>query len=139
MERRVVVTGMGALTPIGKDAKSFWKNLKLGKCGIDEIKRFDTTNFSVKLAAELKGYSDEEYFERKEAKRLDGFSKYAMIASREAWKDSGLDKDIEDMEKVGIVYGSGIGGVETIERENENLIKKGPRKSITNVYTYGNS
>ena len=126
MERRVVITGLGAITPIGNDAKEFWKSIKEGKCGIDQITKFDTTDFKVKLAAEVKGYNPEDYFDRREAKRLDTFSQYAMIASREAWKDSGLDKETENMERVGVIIGSGIGGIETIETENQKCIERGP-------------
>ena len=126
MERRVVITGLGAITPIGNDAKEFWKGIKEGKCGIDQITKFDTTDFKVKLAAEVKGYNPEDYFDRREAKRLDTFSQYAMIASREAWKDSGLDKETENMERVGVIIGSGIGGIETIETENQKCIERGP-------------
>lgn len=126
MERRVVVTGLGAITPIGNDVEEFWKGIKEGKCGIDEITKFDTTNFKVKLAAEVKGYNPEEYFDRREAKRLDLYSQYAMIASREAWKDSKLDKEKENMERVGVIIGSGIGGVNTIEEEQRKCLEKGP-------------
>ena len=126
MERRVVITGLGALTPIGNSAEDFWDGIKVGKCGIDQITKFDITNFKVKLAGELKGYNPEDYFERRLAKRLDKFSQYAMVASREAWKDSGLDKETENMERVGVIIGSGIGGIETIEEENEKCIRKGP-------------
>ena len=126
MERRVVITGLGAITPLGNDVKSFWDGIKEGKCGIDQITKFDTTDFKVKLAAEVKGYNPEDYFERREAKRLDMFSQYAMIASREAWKDSRLDKETENMERVGIIIGSGIGGIETIETENRKCVEKGP-------------
>ena len=126
MERRVVITGLGALTPIGNNTEEFWNGIKEGKCGVDEIKSFDITNFKVKLAAELKGYNPEDYFDKREAKRLDKFSQYAMIAAREAWKDSGLDKETENMERVGIIIGSGIGGIQTIETEHEKCISKGP-------------
>ncbi len=126
MERRVVITGLGAITPIGNSAEEFWEGIKEGKCGIDQITKFDTTDFKVKLAAEVKGYNPEDYFDRREAKRLDEFSQYAMIASREAWKDSGLDKETENMERVGIIIGSGIGGIQTIETENQKCIEKGP-------------
>ncbi len=126
MERRVVITGLGAITPIGNNAKEFWDGIKTGKCGIDEIKSFDATNFKVKLAAELKNFNPEDYFDKREAKRLDKFSQYAMIAAREAWKDSGLDKETENMERVGIIIGSGIGGIKTIEVENEKCITRGP-------------
>ena len=126
MERRVVITGLGALTPIGNNTNEFWNGIKEGKCGIDQITKFDTTNFKVKLAAEVKGYNPEDYFDRREAKRLDKFSQYAIVAAREAWQDSGLDKETENMERVGIIIGSGIGGIETIEAENEKCIMKGP-------------
>ena len=124
--KRVVITGLGAITPIGNNVEEFWNGIKEGKCGIDEIKAFDTSNFKVKLAAEVKNYNQEDYFERREAKRLDKFSQYAIIAAREAWKDSKLDKEKEEMERVGIVVGSGIGGIETIETENKKCIEKGP-------------
>ena len=124
--KRVVITGLGAITPLGNNVDEFWKGIKDGKCGIDYITKFDTTDFKVKLAAEVKGYNAEDYFDRREAKRLDKFSQYAMIASREAWKDSGLDKEKENMERVGIVIGSGIGGIQTIETENQKCIEKGP-------------
>ena len=81
--RRVVITGLGAITPIGNNVEEFWNGIKEGKCGINKITAFDTTDFKVKLAAEVKGYNPEEYFDRKEAKRLDKFSQYAMIAARE--------------------------------------------------------
>ena len=126
MERRVVITGLGAVTPIGNNTKDFWEGIKEGKCGIDEITRFDTTNFKVKLAAELKDFNAEDYFDRREAKRLDRFSQYAIVASREAWKDSGLDKETENMERVGVIIGSGIGGIGTTEEEHEKYMTKGP-------------
>lgn len=126
MERRVVITGLGAITPIGNTVEDFWNGIKEGKCGIDEITAFDTSDFKVKLAAEVKGYVPEEHFERREAKRLDKYSQYAIIAAREAWKDSGLDKEKENMERVGVVVGSGIGGIDTIEQENRKCVEKGP-------------
>ena len=126
MERRVVITGLGAITPIGNNTEEFWNGIKEGKCGIDEITHFDTTNFKVKLAAEVKGYNPEEYFDRKAAKRLDTFSQFAIIAAKEAWKDSKLDKETENMERVGVIVGSGIGGLETMEKEMANIHEKGP-------------
>ena len=126
MERRVVITGMGALTPIGNNVEEYWKGLKEGKCGIDEITYFDNTNFKVKLAAELKGYNPEDYFDRRDAKRTDRFSQYAIVASREAWKDSGLDKEKENMERIGVVLGSGIGGLQTMEGDIIKYAEKGP-------------
>ena len=115
MERRVVITGLGAVTPIGNNTNDFWEGIKEGKCG-----------FKVKLAAELKDFNAEDYFDRREAKRLDRFSQYAMVAAREAWNDSGLDKETENMERVGIIIGSGIGGIGTTEEEHEKYMTKGP-------------
>lgn len=126
MERRVVITGLGAITPIGNNVEEFWKGIKEGKCGIDEITEFDTSNFKVKLAGEVKGFNAEEHFEKREAKRMDRFSHFAVVAAREAWKDSGLDKEKEDMTRVGVIVGSGIGGLGTIEKDNRSLVEKGP-------------
>ncbi len=126
MERRVVITGLGAITPIGNNVEEFWKGIKAGKCGIDEITHFDATEYKVKLAAEVKGYNPEEYFDRRNAKRLDKFSQFAIIAAKEAWNDSKLDKEKENMERVGVILGSGIGGLETMEKEMSNIYEKGP-------------
>ena len=126
MERRVVVTGMGAITPIGNNVEEFFNGLIEGKCGIDNITLFDTEKFKVKLAAQVKGYNAEDYFDRRAAKRLDRFSQFAMIAAREAMKDSGITKENTNMERVGIVVSSGIGGLGTIEEQNINLNQKGP-------------
>ena len=126
MKRRVVITGLGAITPIGNNVDEFWKGIKEGKCGIDEITEFDASNFKVKLAGEVKGFNAEEHFEKREAKRMDRFSQFAVVAAREAWKDSGLDKEKEDMSRVGVIVGSGIGGLGTIEKDNRSLVEKGP-------------
>lgn len=126
MERRVVVTGIGAITPIGNTVEEFWDGIKKGECGIDEITLFDTSNQKVHLAAEVKNYIPEERLDKKSARRLDRFSQFAVIAAKEAWEDSGLDREKEDMTRVGLAVGSGIGGLGTIEKENKNLLEKGP-------------
>lgn len=126
MERRVVITGLGAITPIGNDAKEFWKGIKEGKCGIDEITHFDITDYKVKLAAEVKDYNPEDYFDKRSAKRMDRFSQFAIVAAKEAWADSKLDKEKENMERVGVILGSGIGGLNTMQADISNLILKGP-------------
>ena len=126
MERRVVITGLGAITPVGNNTEEFWKNIKAGKCGIDEITAFDTTNYKVKLAGEVKNYNPEDYFDKRTAKRMDRFSQFAIIATKEAWKDSKLDKEKENMERVGVILGSGIGGLNTMEKDITNLVEKGP-------------
>lgn len=128
MERRVVVTGIGAITPIGNTADEFWKGIKEGKCGIDEITEFDTTDFKVKLAAEVKNLNLEEHFDRKEIKRMDKYSHLAIIAAREAMKDSGINSENTDMDRVGIVVSSGIGGLATIETANKAYVEKGADK-----------
>ncbi len=126
MERRVVVTGLGAITPIGNNVEEFWKGIKEGKCGIDEITHFDTTDYKVKLAAEVKDYNPDDYFDRKSSKRMDIFSQFAIIASREAMKDSGINSENTDMERVGAIVSTGIGGLPTIEKDNRALVEKGP-------------
>ena len=100
MERRVVITGLGAITPIGKDTQETWKGIKNKKCGIDNISLFDTTNFKTKLAAEVKEYNPLSYFEPKQAKRLDKSSQLAIIAAREAVKSSGITKENTDFDRV---------------------------------------
>lgn len=126
MKNRVVITGMGAITPIGKNVDEFFKSIVSGKCGIDNITLFDTTNFKVKLASEVKEYNSEDYFDRKSAKRLDRFTQFGMIAAREAIKDSGINEENTNLERVGIIVSSGIGGLNTIEEQNLNLNTKGP-------------
>ncbi len=126
MERRVVITGLGAITPIGNNVEEFWNGIKEGKCGIDEITRFDTSDFKVKLAGEVKGFNVEDYIDKREAKRMDRFSHFAIVASREAWKDSGLNREKEDMTRVGVIVGSGIGGIGTIEKDIQKMFEKGP-------------
>lgn len=126
MERRVVVTGMGAITPIGKNVEEFWESIKQGKCGIDEITLFDTTGYKAKLAAEVKDFNPEEYFGRRDAKRMDRYTQFAMVAAREALKDSQIDMEKEDKTMIGVSIGSGIGGLTTIEKEKMEWIEKGP-------------
>ena len=126
MERRIVVTGIGAITPIGNNVEEFWKGIKEGVCGIDEITLFDTTDYKVKLAGELKNYNPEEYFEKKEIRRLDRYAQIAIVATREAMKDSQLNMEEEDKTRVGVIVSSGIGGLTTIEQQKEVLINKGP-------------
>ncbi len=126
MNRRVVITGLGAITPIGNTADEFWKGLVEGKCGIDEITLFDTTDFKVKLAGEVKNFKVEEYFDRREAKRLDRYSHLALVAARELMKDSKLDVEKIDATRFGVAVSSGIGGLQTIENNKAILIEKGP-------------
>ena len=126
MERRVVVTGIGAVTPIGNTTAEFWAGIKAGKCGIDEITKVDTSDLKVKLAAEVKNYNPEDYFDRRTARRMDLYSQYAVVASREALKDSGITAENTDMNRVGTIIGSGIGGLNTMEKDIGACAIKGP-------------
>lgn len=118
-KRRVVVTGLGGVTPVGNDPETIWNNIKNGYNGIGEITKFDTTDYKVKIAAEVKDFDPEKYLDYKSIKRFDDFSIYALYASAQAYEDSGLGEDV-DMNRVATVYGSGIGGLKTIE---DNVIK----------------
>jgi 3-oxoacyl-[acyl-carrier-protein] synthase II len=115
--KRVVVTGLGALTPIGNNIEEYWDALKNGKSGSAPITYFDTEKFKTKFACELKNFNVEDYFDRKEARKLDKFAQYALVASDEAIKDSGLDLDAIDKLRVGVIWGAGIGGLETFQDE----------------------
>ena len=119
--RRVVVTGLGALTPIGNDISSYWDGLVSGKSGADLITYFDTSKFKTQFACELKGFDPLNYLDRKEARKLDKFAQYAIVCSDEAIKDSGLDFDKVERSRVGVIWGSGIGGFETIQNEMINF------------------
>tara|TARA_R110000751_G_scaffold93658_3_gene182829 strand:- start:5411 stop:6661 length:1251 start_codon:yes stop_codon:yes gene_type:complete len=119
--KRVVVTGLGALTPIGNNIEEYWEGLKNGKSGSAPITYYDTEKFKVKFACELKNYNAEDYFDRKEARKLDRFAQYALISSDEAIKDSGLDLDKLDKFRVGVIWGAGIGGLETFQNEVLNF------------------
>jgi 3-oxoacyl-[acyl-carrier-protein] synthase II len=115
--KRVVVTGLGALTPIGNTKDEYWEGLRTGKSGSAPITYFDTEKFKTKFACELKGYDPLTFFDRKEARKLDRFAQYALVSSNEAIADSGLDMDKIDKFRVGVIWGAGIGGLETFQNE----------------------
>ena len=125
MERRVVITGLGAIGPIGNNVEELWEGIKTNKCGIDKITLFDTSTFKTKLAAEVKNYNPLDYFEAKQAKRLDRVSQFALIAAREAFKDSKMTEENTDFDRVGIFVSSGIGGLITIQNQCETNMQKG--------------
>lgn len=127
-KRRVVITGIGAISPIGKTAPEMWEAMKAGQHGIAENTAFDTTNYEVKLAAEVKGFDPLLYFSKMEAKRLDRYAQFALISAREAFEDADLAGKIEDPYRFGVVYASGIGGIQTIETEQQKLVEKGVRR-----------
>lgn len=115
--RRVVVTGLGALTPIGNTVEEYWNNLINGVSGAAPITYFDTTNFKTKFACEVKNFKVEDFIDRKEARKMDRYAQYAMVASAEAVSDAGFDMDTLDKDRVGVIWGSGIGGLETFQEE----------------------
>ena len=125
-KNRVVVTGMGAITPIGNDVESFWRSLKEKKVGIGQISTFDTTDYKVKLAAEVKDFDAKEYMDVKASKRMERFSQFAVAAAKEALEDSGLSLEKEDPYRIGVCVGSGIGSLQSMEKEHKKLLEKGP-------------
>lgn len=128
MSRRVVVTGLGAVTPIGLNINDFWNGIKEGKIGFDHITKFDTTDYKCHIAAELKDFNAKDYMDFKSAKRMEPFSQYAVVAAKEAIEDSGLDMSKEDPYMVGCAIGSGIGSLDAMEREHQKLLTKGPNR-----------
>lgn len=128
MERRVVITGVGSITPIGKNADETWKGIENKECGIDNIASFDTTNFKTKLAAEVKDYNSADYFDVKQSKRFDRSSQFAIVAAREAVNDSAITKENTDYNKVGVFVSTGIGGLKTIQEQCEINYAKGNKR-----------
>ena len=128
MSRRVVVTGLGAVTPIGNSVDDFWTSVKAGKIGFDHITKFDTTDYKCHIAAELKDFNPQDFMDRKAAKRMEPFSQYAVAAAKQAIDDSGLDIEKEDPYMVGCAIGSGIGSLQAMDRETQKLYEKGPNR-----------
>lgn len=126
--KRVVITGLGAITPIGIGKEEYWNSLLEGKSGIDYITRFDTGGFVTKIGAEVKGFAPEDYMDKKESRRMDRFTQYAVAGTYLALKDGEIDLEKEDRERIGVIIGSGIGGIETLENEHSKLLQKGPRR-----------
>ena len=124
--KRVVVTGMGAITPIGLNTEEYWESLKAGKIGFGEITQFDTTEFKVKVAASVKGFEGKNYMDVKSARRMELFCQYAVAAAKEAMQQSGIDMESEDPYRVGCAIGSGVGSLQAMEREHKKLLEKGP-------------
>ncbi|HOJ37843.1 MAG TPA: beta-ketoacyl-ACP synthase II [Ignavibacteriales bacterium] len=128
MKRRVVITGIGAITPIGNNVSDYWKNLCDGVSGVDFITRFDPKDVKTKFAAEVKNYNPEDHFDRKEVRTLDLFAQFALVAADEAIKDSNINHEEIDKNRVGVVFGSGIGGLKTSEEQHEVMFKNGPQR-----------
>jgi len=128
-ERRVVVTGLGVITPIGNDVPSFWQALKAGKSGVGKITTFDASKFDSQIAAEIKDFHPELYgISVKEMKRMEKFVQYALASTQQALESANLDLEKENLEKIGVLIGSGIGGLDRMEEEHSNYLKKGPGK-----------
>ena len=128
LKRRVVVTGLGAITPIGNSVAEFWDGIRKGKVGIGEITKFDTTDYKVKLAAEVKDFVPGDHMDKKAARRMEAFSQYAVAAAREAYEDSGLEIEKEDPFRAGVMIGSGIGSLQVAEQSYEKILTKGPAR-----------
>lgn len=128
MKRRVVVTGIGAVTPLGNTAEETWSAIKEGKSGIGPLTRVDSEKFPAKVAAEIKDFDIEQYVERKEARKMDRFTHYALAAALMAHKDSGLEINEENAHRVGVWIGSGIGGMETYEQQFLTFQERGARR-----------
>ena len=126
MSRRVVVTGLGAITPIGLSVEEFWQSVKAGKIGFAPITKFDTSEYKCHIAAEVKGFEGKNYMDFKAAKRMELFSQYAVAAAKEAISDAKLDMEKEDPYRIGCAIGSGIGSLQAMEREHIKLLEKGP-------------
>ncbi|MCA3069765.1 MAG: beta-ketoacyl-ACP synthase II [Rhodocyclaceae bacterium] len=126
--RRVVVTGLGVISPVGNSIPEAWDNLVAGRTGIADVTRFDTTGFSCRFAGEVKGFDVEQYMPAKEARHMDTFIHYGMAAGIQAWVDSGIEVTEQNAERIGVIVGSGIGGLPLIEQTHADLVAKGPRR-----------
>ncbi len=128
MKRRVVITGLGAVTPVGLNVADLWENLLSGRSGISLIEKFDTTDFTSKIAGEIKNFNAEDYFDKKEIKKLDLYTQFALVAAREAMKDAGLNPGSYNPDRAGCVMGAGIGGIWTFQEETEKFFNKGAKR-----------
>lgn len=126
MSRRVVITGIGVVSSVGMGLDEFWSSIKQGKNGISLVEKFDTTEYATKVAAEIKNFNATDYVDKKEAKRMDTFTQYAMAAAKMAFTMSGIKVEEEDSFRIGVIVGSGIGGIETFENQTRTLVEKGP-------------
>ena len=124
MKRRVAVTGLGAVTPIGNTAEEFWNGIREGRVGIGPITKFDASGYEVKIAAEVKGFVAKERLDFKSAKRMELFSQYAVAAAKEAFADAGIDLAQEDPYRAGVIIGSGIGSLKTVEDNYTRIVEK---------------
>ena len=124
--KRVVVTGVGAITPVGNNSETFWKSIKEGVCGVDKVTLFDASEYKTQIAGEVKNFNVEDFIDKKEARKMDRYTQFALIAATEAFNNSGIDMSKENPWRVGVITGSGIGGMNTFEEQHANLMEKGP-------------
>lgn len=128
MHKRVVITGLGVVSPLGTGLEKFWSNLVAGVSGVGPITRFDATDYCTRIAAEVKDFNPGDFIDRKTARRMDRFAQYALAATRMALEDSGLNLEKTNRDKIAVILGSGIGGIETLEQQKETLLKRGPER-----------
>lgn len=128
MHKRVVITGLGVVSPLGTGLEKFWSNLIAGVSGVGPITRFDATDYCTRIAAEVKDFNPGDFMDRKTARRMDRFAQYALAATRMALEDSGLNLEKTNRDKIAVILGSGIGGIETLEQQKETLLKRGPER-----------
>ena len=128
MKKRVVITGLGAITPVGNTAADFWQALLAGKSGIGPITRFDAAEYDAKIAGEVKGFEPTAFIDKKEARRMDRFTQFTIAAAKMALDDSGIDLEKADKSRIGSFVGSGIGGMDTLHEQYKNLFEKGPNR-----------
>jgi len=128
MKKRVVITGMGVVTSLGIGVEKFWNSIKEGKCGISAVTKFDVTDYTTKVAATIENFDATEFIDKKEAKRMDRYTQFAMAAAKMAVESSKLDLNSIDKKRMGVIIGSGIGGIETLEEQHLILLNKGPKR-----------
>ena len=137
MKRRVVVTGLGAVTPVGNTVEEFWSSVREGKVGIGPITKFDTSEYKVKLAAEVKGFSAKERMDFKAAKRMEPFAQYAVAAAKEAFEDAKIDMSQENPYRAGVIVGSGIGSLQAVETNYEKILQSESSDGSADDFQYG--
>lgn len=123
--KRVVVTGLGAITPIGNNVDQFWSSLQNGVCGIDKITHFDAADFKCQIAGEVKDFDVTQFIDKKDARKMDRYAQFAVVAAEEALKNSGIDMEKEDSWRIGVITGSGVGGIETMEEQHKTMMERG--------------
>ena len=128
MNKRIVITGLGAISPIGNNKEEFWESLTNGKGGVDFLSKFDCSAFNSHIAAEVKNFNAEKFIASKELRRMSDFIQFAVATSIMATEDAGLDLEVEDRSRIGVFVGSGIGGLGVLEEQHKNLLKGGPRR-----------